>query len=152
MTESAIRSRSAVLFTLIAQIAQARLTCKLRNNTEWFERHSSTLQAIERDILPSGSGIDSGTKIDLDRTNDDRLVLLTSFHHMNDGGFYDGWTEHTITVRPSLTFGITIAISGRDRNSIKEYLHDVYHSALTAVVTESYDPETERTTFTTEKG
>ena len=49
---------------------------------------------------------------------------------MNENGFYDGWTDHTLTVRPSLVHGIELEISGRNRNDIKEYLHETFHSAL----------------------
>jgi hypothetical protein len=50
---------------------------------------------------------------------------------MTEGGMYDGWTEHTVVVTPSLAFGINIRITGRNRNDIKDYLHDVFHEALT---------------------
>jgi len=46
---------------------------------------------------------------------------------MNEHGFYDGWTEHRITVKPSLAFGFELTISGRDRNEIKDYLSDVFY-------------------------
>jgi hypothetical protein len=52
---------------------------------------------------------------------------------MNDGGFYDGWTEHTVVVTPSFR-GINLRISGRDRNQIKEYLYETYDYALTRLV------------------
>jgi hypothetical protein len=55
---------------------------------------------------------------------------------MNDGGFYDGWTEHTITVTPSFIGSMNIKISGRDRNQIKDYLHDVFSTALTEEINE----------------
>ena len=58
----------------------------------------------------------------------DKLVFYTSFHHMNDNGFYDGWTEHTVTVRPSLQFGFNMKISGQNRNEIKYHLHDVFYT------------------------
>lgn len=92
---------------------------------EWIEKF---LAAAE--ILPSGSGIDAGTTIDLAASTPDRIVLTMSFHHMNDGGFYDGWTDHTIVVRPSLAFGVDLRVTGRNRNEIKDYLHDVYALAL----------------------
>lgn len=95
------------------------------------ERWSAILDDIEEN-LPSGSGIDCGTKINRERSTSERIILSTSFHHMNDGGMYDGWTEHTITVEPSLLFGLNIKISGRNRNDIKDYLADVYREALEA--------------------
>jgi hypothetical protein len=52
---------------------------------------------------------------------------------MNDAGYYDGWTDHIVIVSPSFD-GIDIKISGRNRNDIKDYLHDVFHAALTEEV------------------
>jgi len=121
------------LYRTIAQLLMARENCRRSNNGEWLERHTDTLRRIAKDCLPSGSGIDSGTTIDLDKSTADRIVLQTSFHHMNDGGMYDGWTEHTITVRPSLAFGCELTISGRDRNEIKDYLGELYTCVLSDV-------------------
>ena len=43
---------------------------------------------------------------------------------MNDDGYYDGWTDHILTVTPNLGGYPDMKISGRDRNNIKEYLYD----------------------------
>lgn len=104
-------------------------------NNEWLDRHETTLDQIE-EMLPSGSGIDCGTKIDRDKTTGSKIVLTMSYHHMNDNGFYVGWTDHTITITPSFD-GIDVAIGGRNRNNIKDYLHEVYYHALSDLI--SYD-------------
>jgi hypothetical protein len=54
---------------------------------------------------------------------------------MNEGGMYDAWTEHTIRVRPSLSSGFTLTISGRDRNEIKEYLHELILASASERIT-----------------
>jgi hypothetical protein len=51
---------------------------------------------------------------------------------MNETGFYDGWTDHTIKVRASLIHGVRLSISGRDRNDLKDHLHELFESALSA--------------------
>lgn len=74
--------------------------------------------------LPRGSGIDAGTTIV--SVTDKQIVLTAGYHHMNEGGYYDGWTEHTIRVRPSLMLGMTVTVSGPNRNNIKDYLQELY--------------------------
>ena len=121
--------RSETLYKLLASAIYARKRCQETKNTEWFEKHSETIEQLV-DMLPSGSGWDSGTKIDLDASHADKLVLYGEFHHMNDSGFYDGWTAHVVTVTPSLLNDFNIRISGRDRNDIKEYLHEMFDACL----------------------
>lgn len=108
----------------LASLIDARSNCKASKNTEWFARHSDRIGAVMRSS-PSGSGIDNGTRLDVDECTENRLVFTCSFHHMNESGSYDGWTEHRLTVTPSFT-GVAIHISGRNRNDIKDYLHAVY--------------------------
>src|SRR5262245_22807771 len=121
---------SKKLYQQIASTVGAYHRCIASNNQEWTDKHLAALHEFEKE-LPSGSGIDSGTKIDVDVSGDEKIVLLTAYHHMDENGMYDGWTEHKITVTPSFS-GFHLAISGRDRNGIKDYLHDTYSFALDA--------------------
>lgn len=113
------------LFRDIASACQALRNCQESGNAEWIGRWTAYLDRIERECLPSGSGFDNGTTIDREKSGPDRLVLLTSFHHMNDGGYYDGWTDHVVTVTPSF-FGPIVKVGGRNRNDIKGYITDVF--------------------------
>jgi len=122
------------LYQELAAAIQARKNCDTATprNTEWFDKWTDRINELV-DLLPSGSGIDCGTKIDLDASHAEKIVLYTSYHHMNDGGYYNGWTEHTITVTPSFR-EINLRISGRNRNDIKEYLYETFEYALTQQV------------------
>lgn len=115
----------------IALLIGAVQNCAKGGNYEWKERHEDSLDEIMLNTSPSGGGIDNGTSIDVDNCTADKLVFATAFHHMDENGYYDGWTDHTIAVKPSLIGGITLRISGPNRNDIKDHLHDVYHSWLT---------------------
>lgn len=135
------------LIQLIASRVDARIRCAVdceRPNhehlREWIERHKDAADALCDHYMPSGSGIDNGTKIDWDRSKPERIVFNTSYHHMNDGGYYDGWTDHNVIVMPSLIHGMSIRITGRDRNLVKDYLHGCFDYALSQIV----DPETEK--------
>lgn len=95
---------------------------------------------LTREHLPSGSGFDNGTHLllpdDLKVKSGravDKLVFNTSYHHMNDQGMYTCWTNHSVIVQPDWS-GLLIQITGRDTNGIKEYMQDVFHSALNKIV------------------
>jgi hypothetical protein len=118
------------LFRTLAGLIEARANCAHSGNTEWRERHEDRLRAIVKDRMPSGGGFDSGTKIDVDRSTGERLVFITAFHHMDENGGYVGWSEHEVVVTPSLHHWIRIRITGRDRRDIKDYIHEVFHTAL----------------------
>lgn len=94
---------------------------------EWAEER---LDLIEREFLPSGSGIDAGCKVLVEESKEDRLVIQTAFHHMDENGYYDGWTHHKVIVTPSLLFGFDVRVTGRNRNGIKEYLGDLFFQVL----------------------
>ena len=85
------------------------------------------------ETAPSGSGFDNGTTVELGRNG--TLLFNTSFHHMNDGGYYDGWTEHTVRVKPTLAWSFDLTVSGRNRNDIKDYIAEVFDTWLREPVT-----------------
>lgn len=128
------------LYVALATLVQARLTCIATDNTEWLDRHTDRLTAMVKEALPSGSGFDAGTTLDLDRSTPSKLVFLTSYHHMDAGGSYDGWTEHVVTVTPSLTSGFDLKVSGKDRDAIKTYIGGAFDAALSGEVTRDGRP------------
>lgn len=134
------------LYQMLAQTLAARLHCEKAGNTEWKVSHEIRIQKLCHKFLPSGSGFDNGSKFDFLDSKDNRLVIHTAFHHMDDAGYYDGWTLHQVIVTPSLGFGINLRITGRDRNQIKELICDCFHTCLNQDVDEplfQYDPATE---------
>jgi hypothetical protein len=125
------------LVAAFAQTLAARENCRKAGNSAWFTVHSSRLADLCREHMPSGSGVGlraGGTEFDFDASKPDRLVFNTGFHHMDESGGYDGWTEHQVIVTPSLVFGFELRITGRDRNDIKDYLAELYQSALSAEI------------------
>ena len=101
---------------------------------EWFDTWTERAKQLCKDFMPHGSGIDNGVQIDLDHSHADKLVFHTAYHHMNDAGYYDGWTEHTVTVTPSLSNRYNIRIGGRNRNDIKDYLHEEFDYSLCKMI------------------
>ena len=101
--------------------------CKVSNNEKWIAIHEETIKTI-MESAPSGSGFDSGTKL-VPTGKAEKLVFETSFHHMDENGMYDGWTEHNVTVKPSF-LGFSLSVSGRNKNGIKEYIGDCFYEFL----------------------
>ena len=124
-------------YRVLASTLQAVLNCKESDNLDWGAAHTATIDKIMRDTGPSGAGINSGTKFNWESSRPDRLVFDTAFHHMNDAGGYDGWTEHQVIVTASLCSPFELKITGRNRNDIKEYLLDVFYTWLCENVPES---------------
>jgi len=120
------------LYQAIASCLKAIENCKTAGNTEWLDRHEERLARLV-DLLPSGSGLDQGTKL-LDSSTPEKLQFTAPFPHMNENGYYDSWTDHVVTIRPSLLSGFTVSVSGRDRNQIKDYIAETYHQALSEEV------------------
>lgn len=86
--------------------------------------------AFVKEHFPSGSGFDTGTHLDWDKSTVNKLVFRTEFHQMDGNGAYDGWTQHEIIVKPSFLYDCDIRITGRDRNQIKDYIDEVFTSIL----------------------
>lgn len=121
------------LYSELASTLDALKRCRETPDNPWIDKHGDYLDALVN-LLPSGSGIDNGTRLDNEASHAEKLVFTFGFHHMNDGGYYDGWSDHVLTVTPSFC-GINLRISGRNRDEIKDYLHDTYYQALTRDVT-----------------
>ena len=122
----------ATVYSHIASLLIAIDNCAKSKNIEWKNRHTDSIENLVKSVMPSGSGIDNGTKFDFDSSNPNKLVFTFSYHHMNEGGYYTNWTDHKAIVTPSLAFGFIFQITGPNKNDIKYYLCDLFHSALSA--------------------
>ena len=117
------------LVSRLACLVGAVHNCDKSGNLFWRDRHTRLVLALVDRYLPSGSGFDAGTKLDLDRSTADRLVFTTAFHHMNEAGYYTGWTHHDAIVTPCFD-GISIRFTGRNLNAIKSYNDEAFHDIL----------------------
>lgn len=89
------------------------------------------LDHVMANHMPRGSGVDRGTQLVLPKSNLRRLVFMCDFHHMNENGMYDGWTEHQAWVTPTFHHdGFELRMMGRNRNGIKDYLGELMHAHL----------------------
>ena len=120
--------------------AATRFGWTVEDKSSMSAQISDSLDSLQS-LLASGSGFNCGSKIDLDKSKPERLQINTEFHHMNDGGYYDGWTDHAVTVRPSLAAGFDMSIGGRNLNDIKEYIASVFDYDLNRQVRQYYDAD-----------
>lgn len=124
----------ALVYREIADALEALRNCQRAERREpgvtfspdWTRYHRARIAHLVDYYMPSGSGFDSGTRIDEDLSRPDCLVFYTSFHHMDEHGSYDGWTEHTVRVYPCFARGVHLTITGRDRNGIKDHIAEVF--------------------------
>lgn len=112
----------------LASALTAYQNCQKSGNEEWRIKHGDTMRNL-LDMLPSGSGFDNGTHIDAPNSSAERIVLKTAFHHMDDNGYYCGWSEHCVIVTPSFD-GFNLRITGRNVRDIKNFVADTFRHAL----------------------
>lgn len=117
------------LYQALAGLVQARLNCITAGNHEWRDKHEEGIAQLVN-FLPSGSGIDSGPEIDFTKSIGNRLVFKIGYHHMDEHGYYEGWTHHAVTVSGHLHSGFVVKIGGSNRKDVKDYIHAVFHQAL----------------------
>ena len=102
-------------------------------NATMLHHVEEVLDALCKEHLPSGGGFDAGTELAEDECikgeTITQLVFITEFHHMDEHGVYDGWTSHTVKVTPDWC-GFHLAVTGRDRDGIKDFIGDTFHNAL----------------------
>lgn len=103
-----------------------RAQSKDATHSQWAR---NCIRHLEENYLPNGSGFDNGCEI-LTEYSPNKFLLSCDFHHLNDNGFYTGWSRHKAIVKPDLMYGFNARITGRNVNDIKDYIADVIYSAL----------------------
>lgn len=122
------------LISAIARTVQALQSCEESKNMEWITKHSEKLDLLDT-YLPHGSGIDTYCKVDREKSNFEKVYILCEFHHLNENGYYEGYTDHKIIVTPNFD-GIALNISGKNKNQIKDYLYDLFSYELQKEIVE----------------
>jgi hypothetical protein len=100
-----------------------------KNTEDFIDNAIEKIARLEK-MLPYGSGFDNGSKIDLEKSTDQKIIIITSFHHVNEYGHYIGWTEHKVIITSCLKHGFQIKITGINKNRIKDYLYDVFTNII----------------------
>lgn len=80
-------------------------------------KYEYALEALMKH-MPSGSGIDSGTKLLIAESNQEKLVFSVEYHHMNQNGFYCGWSSRLLTITPTLLSEFKLDFSDEDYSGV----------------------------------
>lgn len=116
----------------LASRISAYQNCITYNNTIWEEKHKEVIDEII-DSLPHGSGIDGKTECDITNSTDQKIIIESCYHCMNDNGYYDGWVDFKIIISASLSLGFNIKITGKFgkyRSIVLDYLEETFAYAL----------------------
>jgi len=123
---------SKSIAALLATAIDATERCR-RDKHQGLSLHEARIDFL-MGLMPSGSGIDKGTKLDDEKSGLRKLVFQCAFHHMDEVGYYTRWTHHRIEVVPTFD-GAEVTVGGSDFNSIKDHLFYVFHHALNRPLT-----------------
>jgi hypothetical protein len=101
----------------------------------WKDIWEQDLEHLERNYLPSGSGFDAGCSINLVETKVNRLVIDFDYHHMDQNGYYNGWSHNQLILTASLVWDFDIRIVNRKgghriQSYDRDYFIDVFNYAL----------------------
>lgn len=122
------------VYKRIANLLLAINNCEESGNREWYEKHQQSIEEI-MGTAPSGSGFDNGTRFIQSESFPNRLLFTFSYHHMNEVGFYTHWSEHRITVTPSLAFGFDMKITkDKASNLDRDYFFETFEFWLNSEV------------------
>ena len=91
---------------------------------------NSTIDEMDS-LLPHGSGIDGICEIDRNNSTIDKIIVNLEYHHLNDAGYYEGWTSHQVILTPSFIGGFDLKVTGKDKNGIKDYLSNLFYDCFT---------------------
>lgn len=130
--------KTELLYKKLSAALQAQKNCLEHKNPTWHAIWSDRVEKIMRSA-PSGSGFNTGTSLEYVQEPDTELRFCTEYNHMDEAGYYDGWTTHVVKVTPRFS-GIDIKVTGKNKNDIKEYIGDVFYDWLTTELDEDYFP------------
>ena len=88
--------------------------------------------------LPSGSGINSGSKVDWDKSKVDKIIITSSYHVMDENGYYCDMVYFKVIITPSLVTDFDIKIkfdTPRDKrvsekHALECYFYDLFYFNL----------------------
>ena len=117
------------IYKRLAKMANSRLRCL--NSTKFpqeIENYENEINNIMKNVLPHGSGIDNGCSFNFEKSRNNRLVINSAYHCMNENGYYDGWVDFIVVLTPSLEMDYELQIKGNfgKYSHVKDYLYQIF--------------------------
>jgi hypothetical protein len=87
-------------------------------------------------LLPSGSGFNSGSCVNQEKSTSEKIVINSGFHTMDEMGGYDTWIDFSIIITPSLQFGFDLKIKNISdhyrwkKYALADYIYETFDHAL----------------------
>ena len=82
------------------------------------------------ECMPTGSGFDHGWEYHWQKNR--KLVLSSSYHYLNQNGYYDGWFDFKVTIDNLETMDFRLNFLNNKRSHISEPLLREYMEELIA--------------------
>lgn len=67
------------LYRSIAEKLDAKRRCEESNNMEWHDKWDERISALIQEYMPSCSGFDNGTTLDMEFSRENKLIFLYKF-------------------------------------------------------------------------
>ena len=113
-----------------------------RNPTgEYLDSKNEQMEDLVKNYLPSGSGFDGDISID-EKSTDKKIILHVEYHHMNDNGFYDGWSTFKVIITASMAYNYSMQVKGE--SVVRKYFYHVgFDDFVISVFRDCLDKEME---------
>jgi hypothetical protein len=110
------------LYKKIANLLLAYQNCVKNKNEEWKYKHKENIENLCSLYMPHGGGFDDDTSLNILKSTPNRLRFETSYHPLNENGFYENWIDFTVIIKPSLAFDFDIVFYGLTKKQKENYL------------------------------
>ena len=119
------------------KIGELMIGLKRITNPSYYDSVVKNVEGLISKHFPHGSGFDSKPEFSFDLSAYNKWIIFQSYHHMNDNGYYCGWSHFKIIVTPCFVGGFEIKIiakhSSREcskRFNNDDYFYEVYYECL----------------------
>jgi hypothetical protein len=114
-----------------AHIANLFHSATTATNPYWAKAWKHILIEVIQEHLPSGSGFDNGCSLNFEESKTNKLVINCDYHHMDENGYYDGWSYNKIVITPDLRWEFNMKlVNMKGGKKLKDYDREYFIDTL----------------------